>query len=76
MTASVAIVAVNWDDTTAQTAYTYDLVANGVAFSNYDSCTTTDLWTGAQTTHLGGPQNWGDIQPHAHVAKLVACSPF
>ena len=53
--AYVVVVAVNWDDATPATDYTYDLVSNNIAFSKYDSCTTTDLWTGETSTHNGAP---------------------
>ena len=49
----IVVVAVNWDDT-ADTAVTYDLVANKIAFSRFDSCVTVDLWTGEATKHSGG----------------------
>lgn len=74
--AYVVVVAVNWDDANPQTSYTYNLVDNNIAFTKYDSCTTTDLWTGVTTTHNGAPQAWGDIQPHQHLAKKINCSPF
>ena len=53
--AYVVVVAVNWDDATPAADYTYDLVSNNIAFSKYDSCTTTDLWTGETSTHNGAP---------------------
>ena len=71
----MAVVVVNWHDSTPATV-SYDLVANGVAFSKYDSCVTVDLWTGEETQHSGGVQAWGSLAAHSHLAKKVKCSPF
>lgn len=74
--AYVVVVAVNWDDATTTSGYTYNLIDNNIAFTKYDSCTTTDLWTGETTSHTGAPQVWEDLLPHQHLAKRVNCSPF
>jgi len=71
----MVVIVVNWQDATNATV-SYDLVANGVAFTKYDSCVTIDLWTGEQTQHSGTVQEWGSLAPHSHLAKKVNCSPF
>jgi len=53
--AYVVVVAVNWDDAMTASSFTYNLIDNNIAFTKYDSCSTTDLWTGEVTTHSGAP---------------------
>ena len=73
--AFVVVVVVNWQDAASQQG-TYDLLAADISFTKYDSCTIQDLWTGETTKSNGSVQDWGVIEPHAHVAKKIKCLPF
>jgi hypothetical protein len=76
-TISIVVVAVNWDDSNPDPiSVTYDLVANHIAFSIYDTCTVQDIWDGSIKNIKGGPFEMGMLLRHQNVAKIFKCSPF
>jgi hypothetical protein len=72
---SMAVLGVNWDDTTNQDL-TLDLVSVGIATDTFNTCEITDLYTGLTYLIDGKPQVFKDIKPHSHFAKKIKCLPW
>jgi len=69
----LASLVVNWGE--AKQSMTYDPVLAGAAFSKYDVCEYTDLWTGEKTQGNGMAKTY-DLEAHDHVAFRTKCSPW
>jgi len=69
----LATIVVNWGDEAA--TLTYDPVLAGAAFSQYDNCVYTDLWTGEKKAGNGTIQNI-PLEAHGHTAFKSKCLPW
>jgi hypothetical protein len=75
--AYIAILWVNWSDSTTSAQVTLDPVATGLANTANDSCTYVDVDTGKHTTvKAANIQDFPALAVHASHSIMIRCMPF